>query len=363
MKKVFSLLEAGHKSINETPREKKLKQQLIALLKDDGKGHHHSKYAAVLDRYKVNIVPLKDDPDFTAAISFDDGIVYVGEGFLVDPSYFYQLNVILRHELAHNLMMHQIRMMHKIMEKPWSHIKYSRSLHELQNIIMDYEISHTRYNEEDKKTIRNMYLNGKLIGGLLTEDDRPDWVGLSVEDMYDKLNDEIEQEQNYAKSLIINGRQVSKDKDTIAARAIPMQKMYTDINSPCQLKAKLDKFIGSNLFNALPEPIQNIIKDLYNSIVLSNVAYSDQDIKKMQQDIAATTVAKSLDLVSPVTGEVITELYTPEEKQWAQEILKNILMFVDEYTEWYQKVIGVLADSKYTNDDIKQVMDALKETN
>jgi uncharacterized HAD superfamily protein len=38
-------------------------------------------------------------------------------------------------------------------------------------------------------------------------------------------------------------------------------------------------------------------------------------------------------------------------------------MFVDEYTEWYQKVMGVLADSKYTNDDIKQVIDALKETN
>lgn len=361
MKKFFSLREAGHKTIDEMPSEQKLKQDLIALLKDDGKGHHHSKYAAVLEKYKVNIVPLKEDPMFTAAISFDEGIVYIGEGFLVNKSYFFQLNVILRHELAHNLMMHQIRMMHKIMKEPWSHIQYSQSLHELQNVIMDYEISHTRYTEEDKDTIRNMYLNGKLIGGLLTEDDRPDWKGLSIEDMYDKMNDEIIREKNYAQKLILNGREVKKDKDNIAGRAIRAKMKYSDIDTPSQLTVKLNKFIDSALFKQYPEVVQNIIRDLYTAIVESNVEYKEADIIKMQKDIADTTIAENLDLISPVTGEVITELYTPEEKQMAQEVLKNLKMFQNEYTEWYQKVIGVLADSKYTNDNIKQIFDALKD--
>ena len=91
-----------------TNRETTLKNKLIDLLRDDGKGHHHAAYAKRLALFDINIVPLSVDPNFTAAISFDDGIIYIGEGFLTDPNTFFQLNVILRHELAHNLMMHQI---------------------------------------------------------------------------------------------------------------------------------------------------------------------------------------------------------------------------------------------------------------
>lgn len=37
---------------------------------------------------------------------------------------------------------------------------------------MDDEISNKKYTDEDKEIVRNMWLNGRLIGGLVTEDHR-----------------------------------------------------------------------------------------------------------------------------------------------------------------------------------------------
>lgn len=123
-----------------TDKERLLKKKLIKLLKDDGKGHHHAMYAKRLEKFDINIVPLGEQPS-TAAISFDEGIIYINEGFLTDPDTFFQLNVLMRHELCHNLLMHQIRMMNHITSLPWSHLSMSNSLHEMLNIIEDFEIS------------------------------------------------------------------------------------------------------------------------------------------------------------------------------------------------------------------------------
>ena len=40
-----------------TDEEVVLKRDLINILKDDGKGHHHALYAKVLDMFPVKIVP------------------------------------------------------------------------------------------------------------------------------------------------------------------------------------------------------------------------------------------------------------------------------------------------------------------
>ena len=166
------LLEAVLVKHFMTPHEIALRKRLEALLKDDGKGHHHAKYAERLSKFDINIVPVKDDPEFTAAISFDEGVIYISEGFLTDKSLFFQLNVLMRHELAHNLLMHQIRMMHKLGVDVGTKVNQSESLSQLWNVIMDDEISNKKYTDEDKKTVRNMWLNGRLIGGLVTEDHR-----------------------------------------------------------------------------------------------------------------------------------------------------------------------------------------------
>lgn len=179
-----------------TKRELKLKKQLINLLRDDGQGHRHAKFAERLEDFDIKIVPIAADPEMTAAIDFDTATIYISEGFLTNPATFFQLNVLMRHELAHYLLMHQARMTHKLFDnygdEASKHLLASKSLHELINIIEDFEISNTRYSIEDKKLVRQMVLNGHIIGGLVTEDHRNTWKDMTVTDMYDALAKELD---------------------------------------------------------------------------------------------------------------------------------------------------------------------------
>jgi hypothetical protein len=164
------LLEAGIEKHFMTREERIAKKKLIDLLVKN----HHVKYAKRLAMFDINIVPLtvKGGRNFTAAISFDEGVIYISEGFLQHESLFFQLDVLLRHELAHNLLMHQIRMMEKLGPELTKHFFSSASLHDLLNIIEDLEISNTRYTAADKEIVRKMWLNGRLISGLVTDDIR-----------------------------------------------------------------------------------------------------------------------------------------------------------------------------------------------
>lgn len=180
-------------------RESALKKRLIDNLRDDGKGHKHAAFANRLADFVVKIVPLTMDPDYTASVNFETGTIKIGEGFLVyaddEDLTFSQLNVLLRHELAHYLMQHYFRMLQKLEklfgEKKSESLAKSYTLHDLSNVLEDFEISNQRYSAEDKKTVQNMRLNGQLIGGLITDRDWKDWASLSLEDMYDALELEI----------------------------------------------------------------------------------------------------------------------------------------------------------------------------
>ena len=183
----------------QTGKELQLKMGLIKLLRDK----HHAAYAERLRYLDVIIVPLSEDEGFTAAVSFETGEVFVGEGFLIafaseNWTIFDQLDVVLRHEIAHNLLMHQIRMLNKFIEyydvdeETAKHIQRS-SLHGILNIIEDFEISNTRYTDTDKEIMRNIILNGKEIHCLVTEDHDKDWANMTLEEMFHALTHELEE--------------------------------------------------------------------------------------------------------------------------------------------------------------------------
>lgn len=335
-----------------TNTEKKLKKKLIDLLRDDGKGHRHAKYAERLERFDIQIVPLKVDPEFTAAISFDTGIIYISEGFLNDPATFYQLNVLLRHELAHNLLMHQIRMTYKLGETAYSHIGLSAVLHDLQNIIADDEISNRKYSEEDKIIVRNMVLNGRVISGLVTEDHRKDWVNLSIEEMYDKICEEIDE----IHSQILSGRKLSdlareKSGDVVGSSIINAY-IYSDTDSDSCIPGSLESFIkrgcsigGKRWRVDFCEIAENIFNELKDADV------TDELIKKLINKIALSSPVKMVDLFDNKK----VELYTPEEKYVAVEVLKK---FKSEYLEWYGKVMSSLDD--LTDEELYELIDMLK---
>lgn len=345
------LLEARPKEfMNDT--EKRLKKKLIALLRDDGKGHRHAKYADRLEKFDIQIVSLKVDPMFTAAISFERGIILIGEGFLNDPATFYQLNVLLRHELAHNLLMHQIRMAYKLGEEVHTHASLSQSLHQLHNVIADDEISNRKYSEEDKIIVRNMTLNGKLIGGLVTEDHRKGWINMSVEEMYDQICAEIDEVQKKllsGKNLVDIAREKGDDP---VSRSILGTYIYSDITSDSMFDGSLKTFIDNGCKVAgkrLQDSFKIIVENIFSE--LSENTPSDDEVKKLLVKVATSSPVEKLDLFD--NKKII--LYTPEQKYIAVETIKK---FRSDYSEWYEKVLSSL--DELSDDEIQELLDMLK---
>jgi hypothetical protein len=341
-----------------TPKEKQLHKKLIKLLLDDGKGHHHKKFALRLKDFNIKIVTLKAKPNFTAAISFDLGMIYISEGFLLDDSLFFQLNVLMRHELAHNLLMHQIRMMTHIGETYPDTWGGSQSLHDLLNIIEDMEISHEIYNDEDMDTVRQMYLNGRTIGGILTEDERPEWVDMPVEVMYKKLCEEIDA----VHAQIAHGIQSAishhqKPDDFLTRNISDTINIYSDTQSMSMFDELLDDMAAKGFKvggQEIRSDFKNIIKRLYD--VNKASPYGPDEIEDMIQDIKNCSPIRIFKLIHPGTAELIVPLNTPEQKQFAIEVLKK---FRTEEVEWYNAVLSVMKRNNY---DAQTVQDIWNKT-
>ncbi len=332
--------------------EKKLKAKLIALLRDDGKGHRHAKYAERLEKFDIQIVPLRADPNFTAAISFEKAIIYISEGFLNDPATFYQLNVLLRHELAHNLLMHQIRMAYKIGDAAHVHMSLSDTLHSLHNIIADDEISNRKYSDEDKIIVRNMVLNGRVIGGLVTEDHRESWINMSIEEMYDQICEEIDQIQ----AKLLSGRSLrdiaSEKSDDFITKNILRTYIYSDTKSDSMFSGSLADFVAGGCRvkgERLKKEFAEVVISIYEALKDKDV--DDREVQRLLSTIATSSPVKPVDLFMDKT----VVLYTPEEKYVAVEVLKK---YKSEYTEWYDKVMSSLDD--LTPDELQALLDAIK---
>lgn len=357
----MKIIEANKKEFM-SKKEQVLQKKLIALLKDDGKGHKHIKYAERLADFIIKIVPVDVDPEMTAAISFDTGIIYISEGFLKDPSTFSQLSVLMRHEMAHNLMMHQIRMMHKITDKyedkGYTHIKMSQSLHSLLNIIEDFEISNKRYTDEDKYTVRNMWLNGKIIGGLVTEDHRKSWESMPVEEMYDaleaeisKIHEEILRNWEWTGSFGLN-----YGNDQLRHEVGGLY-MYADKKSPSGISDP-EKLLNSKEFKLWAPQYQEIAKGLIDGFTKEK--HSETDLDNILDEIAKLNPLSSYDIMSRVSGKIFATVYTPEEKKLARDIIKYFLDNSNLKQKWFNKIKEKLDNQKYSDDDLKKILNSLK---
>ncbi len=356
-KNITTLIEAGSFM---TAKELQLKRELIKLLVSKG----HPKYAERLVLLDVVIVPLAEDPSMTAAISFETGTVYISEGFLnCGPQTFNQLDVLLRHELAHNLLMHQIRMIHKFMEvygvdeETAKHIMHS-SLHDLLNVIEDYEISNTRYTQADKDIVRHMILNGREISGLVTEDKFPGWQKLTVIQMFEALDKEVDQ----IKQDILQDPAWQPDNavshSAASTLAIYMHMQPTD-NSI--LSIPVDRFIKTKAFKGISPFFQKLTLSLYKAYN----SYAAADIHTIIEEITATGAFKAYTFVDKSGNPIGAVAYTPEDKNWAINILLALAGQLkpadpaqqsqqtitdtksDAYVNAYNKVIKVCNNNKY----------------
>jgi hypothetical protein len=365
-----------------TDRERKTKKALCQLLINKG----HRKYAERFWKFDFNIIDSKKHPDFTAAISFDEATVFISDGFLgTSEAIFNQLDVLLRHELAHNLMMHQIRLMHVFKrlhkndpEEAYEHISYSASLHHILNIIEDFEISNKRYTDADKKIVKAMTLNGRVISGLITEEHRQNWANMPLEAMYNELSNELiainsairsDPDWHPTKSGYSWG-----EIDQIKYEGAKIIASYTNIMKPSGIRAPINVFIKSKIFNRYADIYKKLITTVYEAFKDFETDAEKQQLLDIVKEIATTGPQETFDIIDPKTGEVVTTLYTPEDKVLANEVLKNLggninydpLKFnikrktnSQEYKDAWNKVVSTLDKKQFDDETLNQVLAAL----
>lgn len=366
-----------------TGRERKVKKALCQLLINKG----HRKYAERFWKFDFNIIDSKKHPDFTAAISFDEATVFISDGFLgTSEAIFNQLDVLLRHELAHNLMMHQIRLMHVFKrlhknnpDEAYEHISYSASLHRILNIIEDFEISNKRYTDADKKIVRAMTLNGQVISGLITEEHRQNWAKMPLEAMYNELSNELIAINSAIRSdpdwrPTKSGNWWDNEIDQIKYEGSKIIASYDTVMTPSGIKAPMDVFIKSKVFKRYADIYKKLITAIYEAFKDFDTNTEKQQLLDIVVAIAGTGPQETFDVLNPKTGEVIVTLYTPEDKLLANEVLKNLggninydpLKFkvkrktnTQDYKDAWNKVVSKLDKKQYDNDTLSQVLAAI----
>lgn len=164
-----------------TRREYLAKDQIRKILSSSG----YPTYSYLIQDFDIH---LTKDPDVIGYMIPDKGVICLNENLDLE-----QVSVIVRHEILHEFLNHAKKFEQHVGKDVYAH--RSEYMHNNMNIAGDYDISNRGYTEEDKKNIRNIRINNEVLRGLVTEDDHPDWVGLTAEQMYDKLAAQMEKEQ------------------------------------------------------------------------------------------------------------------------------------------------------------------------
>jgi hypothetical protein len=152
---------------------------------------------------------------------------------------------------------------------------------------------------------------------------------MSVEEMYDAMTQEIAAiKAGMAKSLRnYLGQYIPDSKDPLRREIASAKAKYSDITSPSAIHMPIGDFINSRLYKRYPKVIQDVISQLYKALVLEpDSSYEMANFDSYLNQIANSDLMEVITLLSP-QNKTIVELHTPEEKQLAIEVLKNIRDF------------------------------------
>ena len=391
--------------------EASAKNMLIRFLKDDGRGHRHAKFAERFKAFSFKFVSERYAQQRTggsamAWIEFESRTVFIRKDFL-NPipeelggtrRVYDQLSVILRHELIHSLLCHQIRMMTKYKQTHGDEMadamSKDASLQELDNVLMDWEISDRGYDRNDANIIKRLLLNGEEISCLVVAIDHPDWVRMSLEEMYDELIKHIN-ELNTSLNNILKAA-VTTDKGLSPAEAdalkyqinhlpdgeldprIMRAKMRYAVNkhTPSSLMLPVYEFIKTNFFKRLKEGFPNLAKiilkisDSYKKEIdrVGDKKAVDKQIHDKYYDAAVdaiinSSVAEAVEITDPITGEIIGKINSPEEKKLMVDVLKEcagLTVWLDPYEQWFKYMDEFKREDLYSIDDLQKALDALQ---
>lgn len=153
------------------------KKQIIKILREQG----YPTYAWLLEPFDIY---LTDDPDVIGYMIPGQAKIVLNEALSID-----QVSTIVRHEILHEYLSHGPR------GEAWEKAHPDRMTnHDLSNIAADFEISNRGYTDTDKRNIRRIKMGDKILRGLVTEDEYPDWEDKTYEEMYDELTKEYQKD-------------------------------------------------------------------------------------------------------------------------------------------------------------------------
>lgn len=186
-----------------TKKEKASKMWIIKKLVREG----YVTYAKLFENFDLNIT---NNPGVIAYMEPGRGRIVINSELDED-----QVSVAIRHEILHEFLKHEKRLItnlakkfnldpEKLLDKDLEFLRSKLYSTSDFNIAADYEISNRAYTDKDKEAIRNINLGGRILSGLVTEDQHPDWVDLTVEEMYDKLVDMKKNTPNKIKGVLLN---------------------------------------------------------------------------------------------------------------------------------------------------------------
>ena len=192
------------------------KKQIMDKLAKEG----YPTYAHLLDLFELN---LTNDPNVVGYMIPDQGVIVLNRNLDID-----QVSTIVRHEILHEYLSHQLRMQRHLGKDAYD--KRSPTIHQLINIAGDYEISNRGYTEKDKDIVRAIKLNGQTLKGLVTEDDHPEWIDLTIEEMFDELNKQYQKDMEELQPLLDMIQKLNQQMDSDIQKAEQIEREANDIS-------------------------------------------------------------------------------------------------------------------------------------
>lgn len=371
-----------HRLFDESPDEFRTRMKIVSALKNDGAGNSYPEAAKrVEEKFKLQIIPTADEPDFVAATDPSNNIILLAEDianalFSTDKAVAIYTRgavcMLIRHELLHHLLKHMIReiqMLENSLGKDFAdHMGNfaSGTMSNLFNILEDFDEGRI-YSAMDKSYVRELKIGARVIPGLLTELYAKDWENMTLEEMWDSLLAKIDKFEDDIRHFGLP--KVLKTLDDIgeadAKKRAIFGKFETTGDSYMQRKiagAKMVYAIDEGPSPILEDDVYDFIKNGYKiptvdkngnirlmslnkklRVVVDGIAahfkdrpIDDAEIRDLRTKVADSSIVQKVDLF----GDGTVLLYNPEEKAIAQAVLKK---YKSAYLKWYEKFTAALS--------------------
>ena len=163
------------------------KQEIINILRKQG----YPTYARLVDLFDIY---LTDDPNVVGYMLPGQAKIVLNQSLSIN-----QVSTIVRHEILHEYLTHGPRQAAFDKAHPELNPQFGG---DISNIAADFEISNRGYTDADKTIARAIRLGDKVLKGLVTEDEYPDWKDMTYEQMYQKLLEQNKEDTDKLKDLV-----------------------------------------------------------------------------------------------------------------------------------------------------------------